>query len=288
MRTLYEDWKLRRERLAQPASPPHVAEQARVFEFLMQRFEGNALALAPVRFELSLDALVKTRTVLLHHHMALGEMANARNVQQAQSRARSILERIAKVDPQASASAPGTRIFVEAHAPRVAPELDAIKSALESGRHQAVDSACRRALAHGHTLPDDAVEFLFKTAQDRDTFYWRTYSNNLLSTLEICGNNSVLRVYAEAWLANERSTSFIKRMEEFLIKNKTRSAIFARSRLGDANRELRTRAGLLVSKLGDLHDIALFQDLLALPELQEKSVERDVYLYAMRVLSGLE
>src|SRR5438477_10391815 len=107
MRTLYEDWQVRRQRLLQHEPLPYAADQARVLDFLLARYAGDPRAKEAARFPLHTAIFLDARAIIVHHHLGRGAYNGTRTPAEAHSRARKLLQHIAAVNPQESIGPPG-------------------------------------------------------------------------------------------------------------------------------------------------------------------------------------
>ncbi len=336
MRALYDDWKMRRERLDKCASSAHYTEQARVFDYLLARYADDPLAWEQARFPLQADLAIDSRAILVHHHMALREFGGTRTVAEAHTRARNILTHISKVNPQASIRAPSLHAALREEDPAERDRLRNERSAPSSAQQgdssrgfwnrfwricsaevylgdpktaQAALALLPRALAVNNpvwieklckwslsawpdtyhpAMDEETVDRLFVHAQFSDFERNAARCSAALEVLERCRNVGVLHAYARGWIEHIGSEPFLARLHEFLHRHRQRCADFLRMQLAGGNPLTRARAAMLLGTLGDLHDIGMFQDLLALPDVQMELDERDAYLQAMRVLSGMK
>src|ERR1043165_3086114 len=175
MRTLYEDWKLRRARLARAEAQEYYAEQARVLDYLLQRYDGDPVALLPARFPLQTELYLNSRGIIVHHHLGRGAYNGTRTPAEAHQRARKILRHIAEVNPQESIGPPGSGIDILQHGGQqplrsLGRDIGNLFEVAVFGRHE-VDiliERCRRLLAQDSTLPEWAVENLIHAALTPD------------------------------------------------------------------------------------------------------------------------
>src|SRR5438874_3797797 len=110
MRTLYEDWQLRRERLNTVEPLPHFEEQAKVLDYLLSRYKDDPVAHQPARFSLRSDGIQNTRDAIVQHYLLQRQCGAtlslpasrslAGTIAEAHTRARTVLQRMAKPDSQ--------------------------------------------------------------------------------------------------------------------------------------------------------------------------------------------
>ncbi len=95
-RTLYDDWKARREQLAQlPYSAgDHHAVEAHVLDYLLQRYQNTPEGARPARFPLTPDIYVNHRAIVVLHHFGGGRVPAVSTASEAQARVQSIVRRI--------------------------------------------------------------------------------------------------------------------------------------------------------------------------------------------------
>ena len=322
MQTLYESWQLRRQLVE--TSPARIAsvmqEQRRILDWLLSRYGNDEVSRAGAFFPARSELLLHRRTVVVHDHIGRGTVSGTRNVDDATHRASSILQRISRVDPQASAQAPGHGIFSDPEplAPPTLPRAEIAKGGIASegnsdaepvsltfrqrlawGRIITAIRACeetptilmriRAALALGPTLPKLAVTFLFE--QCEKPFMKNTAVAELLQQ---CNNATVPAFAVIAW--RNRLAAFATGdpvgavLRQTFLKPELRKITLdlLRPYLADVNAIVRVHTVRLIRELGSLHDVGLLLDLCSLPtQADEAENERAELLEAAAHLSGI-
>jgi hypothetical protein len=125
VRTLYDDWQARRERLAAAAGKEgdYRAVEMRLLDFLLRRYHASPEAARPARFPLPTSLFVNHRAIVVHHHLGRGVIPTISNQQEAYAHVRSIVERMKMPAPPADAAVPDDEIAAFA----VPPEDDPVE-----------------------------------------------------------------------------------------------------------------------------------------------------------------
>lgn len=73
-RTLAEDWRVRRQRVAASETMPeqHRQMQLQVLDYLIRRYGDSPEAARPARFASSCEFYSNDRTIVVHHHLGRG------------------------------------------------------------------------------------------------------------------------------------------------------------------------------------------------------------------------
>ncbi|HLX64202.1 MAG TPA: hypothetical protein VKX17_23215 [Planctomycetota bacterium] len=318
MRTLYEDWQLRRERLNFAEVLPHFEEQARVFDFLLKRYADDPAAQRPARCPLSGGLFLNSRRIILNHHSRNREFNSTRSPAEAHSRAGAILKHMRDVstrtEPLDEAETSGNvlaksdRRATQKLPPAPPRETVNCMSGINVSyplptpeRLSKLFNDCRDALELDCMLSEKTVEFLIfvsrlsNLASDK----FEPLFPQALEILSRCDGERVLRYFTNAWVSatapaelQRRAALYLERAGEQCAKQalqiREARAESARDNLDDECLGVRLYAVDMLAHIGTLDDIGLFQDLLALPEVQTDPQERNAYLKAMRTLSGIE
>jgi hypothetical protein len=95
-RTLYDDWKARRERLAHVSSGAagYRAIEMRLLDYLLRRYEASPEAARPARFPLLTSVFVNHRAIIVHHHIGRGVIPTIANEQEARAHVRALVDRM--------------------------------------------------------------------------------------------------------------------------------------------------------------------------------------------------
>ena len=295
MRTLYEDWQLRRARLDTAEPLPHFGDQARVLDYLLNRFANDPIAQEPARFPFSSELVLNSdtilRTIIVRRHLKCGEFGATRNPADAHTRARTILTRIAKLDLQADACAPNSRInfFLLPDGSDIAPfrycrGLFSRRVIDETDRFVA---RCKAQLSRGGTLcHEDMIGLKGLLRRTLSGENLKASLSEVLNALALCGYDDITSYLLECW-ARVIFPNALDEIETYLRTNDL-GADLLRSRLASDNSAERTFAAHVLGQLGSLNDIGLLQDLLALPEMKAESAERAAYLSAINYLAGVD
>ncbi len=84
-RTLYDDWKARRERLAHASggAAGYEAVEMRLLDYLLQRYQASPEVARPARFPLPPTVFINHRAIIVHHHLRRGLIPTISNEQEA-------------------------------------------------------------------------------------------------------------------------------------------------------------------------------------------------------------
>ncbi|HLX61051.1 MAG TPA: hypothetical protein VKX17_07190 [Planctomycetota bacterium] len=288
MRTLYEDWKLRRGQLDTAEALPHFGEQARVLDFLLARYADDPVSREPARFPLSSEMYLDSRAIVVHHHLGRHAFNATRTPAEAHARARKILSHIADINPQESIGPPGSEIDLLRvdEKPLFSFRRDFAGLGGMAMRLSSIREGHSEMLKTRGTLPENVVDQLIHQANSID--YRNPFAEpQALDVLEQCANECVVHYFVDQWVTDARNEQFQRRAFRYLTRMREQAAEVTRARLVDPDWANRTRAVILLGYIGSLDDIGLLQDLLALPEMQKESVEREEYVNAMQVLAGM-
>ncbi len=98
-RTLYDDWKARREQLAQLPYPAgdHRAVEAHVLDYLLQRYQDTPEGARPARFPLTANLYVNHRAIVVLHHLGGGRAPAVTTASEAQARVQSVVRRMSSL-----------------------------------------------------------------------------------------------------------------------------------------------------------------------------------------------
>ncbi|MBE7464044.1 MAG: hypothetical protein HS116_11235 [Planctomycetes bacterium] len=314
-RTLYADWMLRRTRLADGApvgEAGYSASQIKVLDYLLQRYEGDVAARVSARFPLPSETIWKTRTIVIHHHFGRKGYASVKTRGEAEDRASRILKRMAEQKAQESLGAPGGGTIWASPDPM----LDQFGNYL-SKEIQYWDEYLKSSFSK---LEDKDVEdFARRIAKledgTRSGLLFKLFSEEHLPVLaeskiphhrggisfsrEVPVFKLLLKVehpeavaFAHiAWrdrLEADSRCKIAEKLEELFRTpfNRPFAAEHLRGDLGVAHPETRYRAAKLLMELGDLQDVGLLQDLLALPRQDDEYPgERQALFAAMEELA---
>lgn len=301
--TLYEDWQKRRDHLGAsiaPAGHIHREARVRVLNRLLACYRGAPEAAAPARFPFRPGLSLTHRAAVVHHY--LGGRA-ALNVQMPPAiRAAVILGRIAGVHPQSPAApaAGGAAgwLLAQVEARSVYwcsgywqdQLLTRIGEAIRAtfGQRYVYLTILER-LQLGPKVPDWAIMYMFERLDNP-----ASAADAAAGLFVCCENECVLDYAVLAWrdrLAANGPDSITRGLQEVFFRPHWRAAAVAkiRAELASHNAATRLEALRLIAEMGDLEDIGLLMDLLALPPMHdEEPSERDALLYVAEKLAGLE
>jgi hypothetical protein len=278
-----EDWQDRRQYLQSAgAADPRRRAHIKVLDYLISRYGDSPAAHLPARFALRRELHWNDRRISVHHHLGRGEVAGVQDREAAERRIAGLVLRMMSDDRNEDEGFVPTQL---AGTPRFFMRLKVPVWRIRLGWN--ADSQMRRALANHPFLPSECVRHLVSRLTDVNL-----EDTNALDLLLRCKNRSILECTVRAWrdrVAQGRSTGPITDALGARIRhpdNQPRAAELIRERLADDSARVRIAASRLVAKIGDLDDIGLFSDLLALPKSDDEAPnERDAMTVAMRALA---
>lgn len=304
--TLYDDWHRRRQRLE--VAPPlfgqqYLDTQARVLDYLLERYRDDDAAQQEARFPVSDGLVLNKRAIVVHSHLGGGTVSGIKDSAAAESRASRILKRISEQDPQASAGAPagganlgsGDRVLfpVESNAEQLkyfSRSLSGIVETLLGQRDP--ERAMGRLLATFKNLSAERQEgFMNGVFAVVSTNQWA--DSAWIEFLARCGHHSTANTALLVW--HDRILAFGRDAFVVELENRLRAQAFGpgavdklRAFLADKEGLIRMETLRLLGEIGTLDDVGLLSDLLALPpEDDEAPGERERMLETMRSLAGL-
>jgi hypothetical protein len=291
--TLYADWLARRERLRDyhGEREPIVAVQLRVLDYLIDRYRDDATALKAAPPPLD-TVYLNQRAVVINHHRAFGLVAGVKSAEEATNRVATIVARM--YDPERSAeptidlaSAPvlkdpwfgwsepnrrtvaeywrdhlfALRWFGDLNESRLAVRMEVMPFL----PRVMIDHLCERVAATGQ---EDA---------------------RAADVLARCRNRVVVSYVARAWrdrIAAGRHGVVTNTLRNTLLDWDSYAADTVRGLLADEIADVRMAAADLIAEIGELRDIGILADLLAMAELpDEHPTERVVLADAMEKLA---
>jgi len=282
MRTIYDDWRIRRAQMDGVELLPRCSDQARILDFLISRYADDPAAQAPARSQSS-TVFFNTRAI------AAGDRDATRVAADAHRRARTILTRMADLNLQADVGAPGRRAKVEPEAPQK-PRVSKLrcwsKWSRECDQTDQFVAHCKAELARFQKLLE-ADWAVLKDVLDCALWGWplKAQLSDILDVLVHCAEPDITRLLLNHWASGDYP-AVQPQLETYLRTNDVGAEVL-RGDLAKTCAFERTRAARLLGKLGSLQDIALLQDLLAQPNMQAFSLERSVYVSAIEELAGM-
>ena len=282
-KTRFEDWQDRRQYLESlGGTDPRNVLHIKVLDYLMSRYRDSAAAHLHARFALRRDLHWNDRRITVHHHLGRGKVAGVQNREDAEQRIADLVQRMMSDDRSGDEGFTPTKLADKPRRPfvRFTPSWR-IKLGWNA------DSQIRKALASYPILPETCLKHLVSRLKDvthDDT--------NALDLFLQCKNSDIIQDTVKAWrdrVAQGRSTGWITETLEARIlrpDNQPRGAELIRERLADDDASVRIAASRLIATLGDLDDIGLLSDLLALPASSDEDPnERDAITAAMRTIA---
>ena len=282
-KTRLEDWKDRRQYLESLSGEnPRKAVHIKVLDYLISRYRDSAVAQLPARFSLRLDLHWNDRRITVHHHLGRGKVAGVRNRENGEQRIADVLHRMMSCERSEDESFTPTISAVRPRRPVMLLHPSwRIKLGWNADRH------IRKALARYPILPETCLKHLISRLSDA------THEDSTaLELLNLCKNKNIIERMVRAWrdrVAQGGSTGLITTSLEAQIQSpnhRPRAAELMRERLADDDAPVRVAACRLIAKIGDLDDIGLLSDLLALPESSDEDpIERDAIATAMTTIA---
>lgn len=282
-KTRFEDWQDRRQYLRSlEPDHPRIALQLKLLDFLISRYQDSPAAHQPVRVGFRRELQWNDRRITVHHHLGRGNVAGAENREDAEQRMVALVQCMMSDEHHEDegdepASLPA--------APRIPIVYYNVDWQVRLGWN--VDGAIRRALAGYPMLSETCLKHL----SARLTNVSREDSSALELFLQ-CENRNILTWTVRIWrdrVAQEKFTGWITETLAARIRhsdNQPQAAELIRERLADDNAQVRIAASHMIAKIGDLDDIALLSDLLALPPSSDEDPnERDALIKAIRDLA---
>jgi hypothetical protein len=291
--TLYADWLARRERLREyhGQREPFVATQLRVLDYLIERYHDDAEALRPA--PPPLDALyVNQRAIVVNHHRSFGLVAGVKTKNEAASRVSAIVARM--YDP-ARANAAGINLDRAAVAddPWFGWDEPDDRSVREYWQNVCL-SLPRLLLRNPQRIKDDMDVMPFLPRAFVDQLANRAAGpeaegETAAELLSGCRNRLAVGSIAHAWrmrVAAQDYGAVTCKLRDALVNWGRHAADSIRSLLSDECGEVRVAAAELLAEIGELRDIGMFADLLAMPTLPDEAPEeRDALADAMEHLA---
>jgi hypothetical protein len=300
--TLLEDWRARRERLAERAVPaaPYVRLQIQILDYLVDRYRDAPEAARPARCPARPDLYVNDRAIAVHNHLWEGKVGGAKSQQEAHERVSSILKRMT---PQRDIE-PAAADDIEPEDRQEAPEpgrpvrlslWELFKSDLLSARAKElvrrITPFRRRGRAEGARqesllLPKAAIDHLYRCLADpnRD-------EPEAVDRLARCANESMLTCAALAWrerVAAGRQDATTRKLRELFLRADLRDEAIEKigALLADRNAWVRLEATVVFGQIGSLEHVGLLSDLLLLPRSEDEDPrEREALVQAMQSIS---
>ena len=282
-KTRFEDWVDRRQHLTSlvPADPRNIV-QLKLLDYLIGRYRDTAEAHQPARFRLQRELHWNDRRITVHHHLGRGKVAGVRNQEDAQHRMAALLQTMTSEERQEDENFELVNATALPRLPMVHHPTDwRIKLGWNADRQ------IRLTLASYPILSQTCLQHLMNRLSDVSR-----EDQVALDLFLRCQNRNILDRTVQIWrdrVAQGSSSGWITDSLEAQLKlpqNQSRAAELIRDRLADANAPVRIAASRMIATLGDLDDIGLLSDLLALPLSDDEGPhERDVITAAMSAIA---
>ncbi len=282
-KTRLEDWVDRRQHLLTLAlADPRNIVQLRLLDYLIGRYRDSPEAHQPARFRFERELHWNDRRITVHHHLGRGKVAGVQNSEDAQQRMATLLQRMKSDERQEDENFELVSVSSLPRLPIVHHHMDwRIKLGWNADLHM------RAALASYPILSQTCLQHLATRLSDVSR-----EDRRALDLFQRCQNRNILDQAARIWrdrVAQGCSTGWITESLEAQLgfpKNQPRAAELIRERLADDNAQVRIAASHLIATLGDLDDIGLLSDLLALPPSDDEDPhERDAIIAAMSAIA---
>ncbi len=102
-RTLYEDWKTRRDVLtAATHDESHRSIEIRLLNFLLDCYRDSPHVGKPARFPLRSALYLDRRAIIVHRHLGKGYLTEIQTIRDAEEHVRTVMERMANDDSTAA------------------------------------------------------------------------------------------------------------------------------------------------------------------------------------------
>lgn len=278
-RTLYGDWKARRDRQADLQCDEYDRVHLQLLDYLLDRYKDSPLVARPAGASPIQPTVVNERAIIVHHHIGnLG--AGVQNASEAKNRVATVLQRMqtATTDDESE----GT---FDRNTHEVSGKLwERIVRRIRYGDQP--DALMERALRESPFLPSTALIHLHRRIASADATDMK--AAELLTRAQ---NRSVCDLVARSWRSRvvaQRRDNLTHLFEEYFENPQARATKQQRMRLelADERPEVRAAALRILSRVGSLEDIGLLSDLLTLPvQPDEYEMERRDLLETARSIS---
>lgn len=276
-RSLYEDWLIRRERLAHDTEgiEQYRRIQLQLLDYLIERYRDTPEVQRAARFPLATEVYVNERALLVHNHLWRGQTSGTKSTFEVKNRVSAIVERM-------QAAAPGTEdaefgAAIDYPAERRAAALDSSTEELSGPPDDEQTLWSRLGSAGASVLWQLNLLFGLRrqvtSGKLRRLFRLCANPNRhdvwLLFRLLECGHPNVPRYAFQAWLdrirggCNDDISRHLQRSFGALDEGRLDSI---RALLAHASAEVRIVAMEMLATHGTLDDVSLLCDLLNLSQ----------------------
>jgi hypothetical protein len=263
-----------------------------VLDYLLERYRDDAAALLPAPPPLE-SVYLNQRAIVVNQHRSLGLVAGVKSAHEAANRINLVLARM--YDPARIAE--DSAVDLERPAVAEDPWFDWIEPSDRTIREFWFNrmGISRRRLLRRSRIVESAMQrmpFLPKATVHElylNIVRGKGHAVWAAELLSICRNRVALGYIVHAWrhsIAAQQEDGLATRLRQALVNWHRRAADPIRSLLSDENGEVRAAAATLLAEIGELRDIGIFADLLAMPTLpDEEPAERMVLAEAMEKLA---
>jgi hypothetical protein len=267
-RTLLEDWRVRRDRLAERPEPPGRLGRVhlQIFDYLIRRYGDAPEAQRPARFSPRTGLYVNERAIVVHHHLYQRDVPDVKDAKDAEARAAAFLSRI--VTAEGADEGKST--------PNVEDEL----------REQTVAEDIRFGSPQHRGTPTRTAELFYQYAADP-----ARVDELAADLLAGAAHGAALGYLVSAWrerLRAGRRDKATRRLRNHILGAGKAQQVSdgIRNALADSHALVRLGALEILGQIGILEDVGLLSDLLALPpQDDEHAKERESLAWAMRQIA---
>jgi hypothetical protein len=303
-RSLYEDWLVRRERLAHDTEgiEQYRRIQLQLLDYLIERYRDAPEVRRPARFPLAIEVYVNERAMLVHNHLWRGQTSGTKSRFEVKNRVAAIVERM-KTGSRETAEAAGS--FSDVAVDDSAPALPSFASLAEPPDEPAAERPSVAAIEESGCGTGQA-RLLARVAWAINWLRWQIYltawsfANGLfgpgstsrqialakvchllkkfakpsfrdewlLIRLQDCDHPHARRAAFQAWLDRIRAgcnDEIGRRLQRSFGALDEGQLDSIRALLAHASADVRTVAMEMLATHGTLDDVSLLCDLLNLP-----------------------
>jgi hypothetical protein len=285
-----DEWRWRRDVLTRSRDNASrlVGERLRVLDYLINRYRDSPEAQRPVSVRPKPDFQVNDRAIVVLHHIWNGRVGGVKTPQEAKARVSTILERIVSHVATDESEPPGIAVLPRENPPDAAADPLASSSDLGPARESSpsgktiVAAASPRKPSPPNGLVSDLYLRIVAPAVD----------DVEAAQLLVEGRSRIaLNYVVYAWrelTASHRWHGAWNVLNRFLATPPTTTLVIQRMResLAHDSAYVRMAALGILGRIGALEDIALLNDLLALPAAaDEHPAERDTLVRSMWMIA---
>jgi len=267
-RTLLEDWRARRDRLAERPEPPGRLGRVhlQILDYLIRRYGDTPEARRPARFSPRTGLYVNERAIVVHHHRYRRDVPDVKDAKDAEARAAAFLGRIVAVGG--------------------ADHGESTPSVKGEPREQTDTEDFRFESPQYDGTPTGTVEFFYKYAADPARVD-ELAADLLAEAAHAAALGYLVSAWRERLRAGCRDEATRRLRKHILGAGKAQQvADGICSALADSHAPVRLGALEILGQIGILEDVGLLSDLLALPpQDDEHPKERESLAWAMQQIA---